>query len=185
MLSILSIANKDEFVSEILNTLKDIFPGCTIKSTSDSNEISGVIERPELILISSLMDSSKVKALVKDLRSQKKTIHIPIVLLTDGHSDIPLSENEAELYIDGIITWPANRLSLKTMVMSMTRLGKSEFRLRGENSYPKQQSEKSIEDQHRFIERHKGIFEITGNAIAIYKAVENGNDFVCESLRLH
>ncbi len=36
----------------------------------------------------------------------------------------------------------------------------------------------SIEDLSKFKKRHKGIFENTGNAIAVYRAVEDGNDFV-------
>ena len=36
----------------------------------------------------------------------------------------------------------------------------------------------SLEDLIQFKERHEGIFEKTGNAIAVYRAVEDGDDFV-------
>ena len=36
----------------------------------------------------------------------------------------------------------------------------------------------SLENLIQFKERHKGIFERTGNAIAVYRAVDDGDDFV-------
>ena len=36
----------------------------------------------------------------------------------------------------------------------------------------------SLDDLYKFKERHEGIFENTRNAIAVYRAVDDGNDFV-------
>ena len=178
MLSFLFIDNKDEFASDFLNVLLDLFPGCNIRKSTGYEEIKNGFDGPDLIMISASLGYFYVKDMVDRFKSGKNTASIPVLLLTDGRADFPLSGDETELRIDGVVTWPSKPLGLKTMINSMIRMGKAESRLQEEEPCPEQYAGKSKKDLCKFIERHEGIFENTGNAIAIYRAVEDGNDFV-------
>ncbi len=177
MLSILLIHNQDDFISAFSVALKEVFPDSRITGTSEIEGLNrSITEKTDIAIISVSFGYTGIGDILSVLRSDAG--YIPAVLLTDEKSDISFSGDGIENGIDGIITWPSNFFSIKTVIRTAIR----SYGLKAGTCGYMQDGLDSYEDIFVLNKRHKDIFENTGNAIIIYRPIDEGNDFVFSAI---
>jgi PAS domain S-box-containing protein len=180
MISFLIIDDKETLASELRRLLTELFPGCAIKQPPADEDIiiNALDDMPDLIFVRSSIKSEILNPFLERGGSGKETALIPVVLMVHERDTITLSDECIKRDIDGILSWPLNRYSVESLVRSMVRLSRAESELKTRISGDKTNGPESAEEIRRIQERHRGLFENTINAIAIYRPCDSGKDFI-------
>jgi two-component system cell cycle sensor histidine kinase/response regulator CckA len=179
MPKILAIDDIQDNLTSISAILKSIIPNCELITALSGQEgiEKALSEAPDVILldIKTGMDSFKA---CERLKSDGKTSHIPIIILIPKGTDSKDKIRGLETGADAFLIKPVDEVELTAQINAMLRIKRAEDHQRIE----KKSLEDLIEERSRALQdfkaRHQGIFDNTRNAIAIYQAVDEGEDFI-------
>lgn len=179
MYRILLISNEKKIFKELSDSLIEIFPG----SVSDTALITdgmmkAIINNPDIIFLSVDDESQNQYELLVNLRTNAATRKTPVFGISGEKSINRQFTCDSEYELDEIYTLPLNKKNLAIQIRSL--LGQTSPKPDDQSDMPGEEDDlnETCEDLINYKRRHEGIFANTGHAIAIYSAVDEGEDFV-------
>ena len=134
MPKILAIDDKQDNLVTVSALLRNLIPGCTV-ITSDSGA-EGIkkaeSERPDTILLDIKMPEMDGYEVCRHLKSNEKTKHIPVVMLTAIKTDAGSRVKGLELGADAFLSKPIDEVELAAQVKVTLRIKTAEDLLRRE-----------------------------------------------------
>ena len=168
MPKILAIDDTRDNLISISALLKKLIPDCTV-ITSDSGA-EGIkkaeAEQPNTILLDIRMPEMDGFEVCRRLKSNEKTKHIPVVMLTAIKSDAESRVKGLEIGADAFLSKPIDEVELAAHVKVMLRIKTAEDLLRKE----KDLLEDTVHERTKALRESEERFRL---------AFENANDGVC------
>ena len=159
MPKILAIDDKQDNLVTVSALLRNLIPGCTV-ITSDSGA-EGIkkaeSERPDTILLDIKMPEMDGYEVCRHLKSNEKTKHIPVVMLTAIKTDAGSRVKGLELGADAFLSKPIDEVEFAAQVKVMLRIKTAEDLLRKEKDlledtvHEKTRALRESEEQYRFL----------------------------------
>jgi len=148
MPKILTIDDKQDNLTTISALLKNFVPDCFVITAQSGTE--GIekarTELPDTILLDIIMPEMDGFEVCADLKSNEKTKHIPIIMLTAIKTDAGNRVKCLELGADAFLSKPIDNIELIAQVKVMLRIKKAEDDLRKEKeALERQVEERSVE----------------------------------------
>ena len=145
MPKILAIDDKQDNLITVSALLRNFIPDCTV-ITSDSGA-EGIkkaeAEQPDTILLDVIMPEMDGFEVCRRLKSNEKTKHIPVVMLTAIKTDAGSRVKGLELGADAFLSKPIDETELVAQIKVMLRIKKAEDDLRKE----KEELERRVEER--------------------------------------
>ena len=134
MTKILAIDDKQDNLTTLSAVLKNLIPGCTvITAQSGAKGIEKARkELPDTILLDIKMPRIDGFEVCKRLKSDDKTRHIPIIMLTAARTDTKSRIKGLDLGADAFLSKPIDEVELTAQINVMLRIKKAEDILRKE-----------------------------------------------------
>ena len=159
MPKILAIDDKQDNLVTVSALLRNLIPGCTV-ITSDSGA-EGIkkaeSERPDTILLDIKMPEMDGYEVCRHLKSNEKTKHIPVVMLTAIKTDAGSRVKGLELGADAFLSKPIDEAELAAQVKVTLRIKTAEDLLRREKDLmedtvrERTKALRESEEQYRFL----------------------------------
>ena len=180
MTKVLAIDNKQDNLRMLSSFLKNIFPNCEL-ITAESG-VKGLemarSEQPEIILIDVDVPEMNGFEVCRRLKSDNKTRNIPVIIINADHIDSESKERGLEFGAEAFLHEPWDKTELSAQMKAMLRIKRAEDILRKEKDSLEEMVKKSSYDLLANEARYRAIFENTKDGVAVYKAVDNGENFV-------
>jgi two-component system cell cycle sensor histidine kinase/response regulator CckA len=180
MTKILAIDENQDQLLILTTFLQNIFPNCELITCSSS--IEGLekarSEQPDTILID--IDAPGVNGFeaCRRLKSDKETRNIPVIIMNGSNIDGEYKVMGVESGADALLSKPLDKADLSAQLKAMLRIKKAEDILRNEKHSLEDMVRKSSYDLLANEARYREIFENTKDGVAVYRAVDDGEDFV-------
>ncbi len=123
--------------------------------------------KPDVILIDFLLPKTKGYLVCKHLKEEEDTKHIPIVLMTFGHTGTGDRISGLQAGCDAFISKPIDAGELAIMIKVMYRIKKAETELRIKNKELEEEVKKKTEELIINELRYASLFETAGNIIVV------------------
>ncbi len=134
----------------------------------EEDGLAGVREfNPDVILIDFLLPKTKGYLVCKYLKENKETKHIPIVLMTFGHTGTGDRISGLQAGCDAFIAKPIDAGELAVMIKVMYRIKKAESELRIKNKELEEEVKNKTEELIINELRYISLFETAGNIIVV------------------
>ncbi len=180
MTKILAIDDRQDNLATLSILLKNILPHCEVLTAlSGAEGISkAVSQQPDVTLLDIRMPEMDGFEVLQTLKSDERTKNIPVILITAQVTDSRGRAKGLESGADAFITKPVDETELAAQIKAMLRIKLAEDRLRREKDYLEDLVKERTMELRVNEDRYRGIFETTDNGVAVYKAVDGGEDFV-------
>jgi CheY-like chemotaxis protein len=132
MAKILAIDDKQENLTVLSRLLDKLIHGCTVITAQSGTEgmEKAIAELPDTILLDIIMPGVDGYEVCKRLKSDEKTKHIPVIMLTGIRTDSESRVKGLELGADAFLTKPIDEAELAAQVKAMLRIKRAEDLLR-------------------------------------------------------
>ena len=180
MAKILAIDDNHDNLLSLSALLKDIIPGLKVIISLSRPECieTAISEQPDTILLNIGMTGADGFEICRKLKLHEDTRHIPIIMLTEMKNNSTSRAKGLEIGADASLTKPMNEAELAAQIYAILGIKKAEDFFKKVKDY----LEQLVEEKTRALElngaRYRGVFDNTKNAVAVYRAVDNGEDFV-------
>ncbi len=150
MNKILAIDDNRDNLTVLDAYLKQYLPSLKLIITQSGKEgiEKAIKKQPDTILLDVNMPGMDGYAVCRELKKNKKTTHIPIIMLTAIHTDIESKVKGLEAGADAFIYKPFQPAELISQVKVMLRIKKAEDQLRKE----KESLEEKVRERTRALE---------------------------------
>lgn len=132
MVTILIIDDKEDNLFSISALLKSFIPHCSVITARSGTE--GVkkarVELPDTILLDIIMPGMDGYEVCRKLKSDEKTKHIPVILITAIKTDSESRVKGLDLGADAFLSKPVEGAELSAQVSAMLRIKYNEDALR-------------------------------------------------------
>ena len=186
MPKILAIDDKQDNLITISAFLKNLIPNCTV-ITSDSGT-EGIkkaeAEQPDAILLDIKMPEMDGYEVCRHLKSNEKTKHIPVIMVTAIRTDSQSRVKGLEIGADAFLSKPIDEIELVAQIKVMLRIKKAEDILRKE----KDLLEDTVQERTRALresgEKYRLMFETMVSGFALLEMMydESGKPMDCRYL---
>ena len=122
---------------------------------------------PDVILIDFLLPKTKGYTVCKILKEKENTSHIPIILMTFGHTGTGDRIKGLQAGCDAFISKPLDSGELEVMIKVMYRIKIAEENLRIKNKELEKEVKQKTEELIINELRYTGLFELAGNIIVV------------------
>jgi len=180
MTKILAIDNKQADLRMLSLFLKNTFPN-SILVTAESG-VKGIetakSEQPEIILVDANIPELTGFEVCRRLKSDNETRNIPVIIVNADNKDTQIKDRSLEVGAEAFIPAPWDKAELSAQIKAMLRIKMAEDLLRKEKDALEEIFNNSSYDLLANEARYRTIFENTKDGVAVYKAVDNGENFV-------
>ncbi|MBW2610629.1 MAG: response regulator, partial [Deltaproteobacteria bacterium] len=162
--------NKDNLVF-ISDLLKVLVPGCTVTTAQSGAEglKTAIAESPDVILLDIKMPGMDGFEVCRRLKSDEKTRHIPVIMLTAVKTDPKSRIKGLEIGADAFLAKPIDKGELVSQIKVALRIKKAEDLLRNEKDLLKEMVEERTADLLREKERFRVLTEESPLGISIIR----------------
>jgi len=169
MPKILAIDDTRDNLISISALLGKLIPDCTV-ITSDSGE-KGIkraeTEQPDTILLDTKMPEMDGFEVCRRLKSNGKTKHIPVVMLTAMKSDAESRVKGLEIGADAFLSKPIDEVELAAHVKVMLRIKTAEDLLRKERGLLEDAVYEKTKALRESEEKYRSVVESTDDCIYV------------------
>ncbi len=180
MSKILAIDDKQDNLISLSALLNNLIPDCVVITALSG--IEGIkkakTEQPDTILLDIKMPEMDGYEVCKRLKSDIKTGHIPIIMITAIKTDARSRIKALDLGADAFMSKPIDHSELIAQVNVMLRIKKTEDKLRHEKTSLEHEVLDKILAHYESELRFKELFENMPIGAALYEAVDDGDDFI-------
>lgn len=180
MPKILAIDDKEDNLISISALLNNLIPDCEVITARSGPEglKKAKAELPDTILVDIKMPKMDGFEVCKRLKSDEDTRGIPVIMLaaikTDSRSRVKGFQAGAEAFLSN----PIEEAELVAQINVMLRIKRAEDVLLKEREILEDMVDERTEALRESEVRYRGIFEHSRNGIAVYRAVNEGEDFI-------
>lgn len=139
--------NKDDlvFISALLNAL---IPGCTVTTAQSGDEglRRAIAGSPDVILLDFVMPGMNGLEVCRRLKSDEKTRHIPVIMVTALKTDPTSRFKGLEIGADAFLSKPIDNCELASQINVALRIKKAEDLLRKEKDLLKEMVQEKTAD---------------------------------------
>ncbi|MCK4514888.1 MAG: response regulator, partial [Spirochaetaceae bacterium] len=165
--------NEDNLVS-VAAQLTDLIPDCVpLVALSGAEGIEKAVkESPDVVLLDLRMPDMDGFEVCRKLKSDKRTMHIPVVILTAAATDTRSRTRGLEIGSDTFLSKPIEQVELAAQVKAMLRIRAAEDMLRDEKSLLRNLLHERNLELRETEERYRTLFNTVSDAVLVFQVVD-------------
>lgn len=183
--------NEDNLVS-VAAQLEDLIPDCEplVAASGAEGLEKAVKENPDVVLLDLRMPDMDGFEVCKKLKSDKRTMHVPVVILTAAVRDTQSRIRGLEIGADAFLSKPIEEVELAAQVKAMLRIKAAEGLLRDEKNLLDNLLHERNRELKETEELYLMLFNTVSDAVLVFRVAQSGkpgkfmeaNDAACRML---